>query len=99
MVALLGGFAWLLTREHLSWRLAILALVFITKEVNWHTHALDVLAFPGWIDWLLRWSYVQYLFVVLLGTIVGDVLFGISMVMVVISGVDYLVKGKKYLKG
>ena len=32
-------------------------------------------------------------------TIVGDVLFGISMVMVVISGVDYLVKGKKYLKG
>lgn len=74
LVALLGGFAWLLTRERLSWRLAILALVFITKEVNWHTHALDVLAFPGWIDWLLRWSYVQYLFVVLLGTIVGDVL-------------------------
>ncbi len=74
LVALLGGFAWLLTRERLSWRLAILALIFITKEVNWHTHALDVLAFPGWIDWLFRWSYVQYLFVVLLGTVIGDIL-------------------------
>ena len=32
-------------------------------------------------------------------TVIGDILLGISMVMVVISGVDYLVKGKKYLKG
>ena len=32
-------------------------------------------------------------------TIVGDVLLGISMVMVAYSGVDYLIKGKKYLKG
>lgn len=72
MVALLGGFAWLLTRERPVWRLVILAVIFITKEVNWHTHALDVLAFPDWIEWLFRWSYAQYLFVVLLGTIVGD---------------------------
>ena len=32
-------------------------------------------------------------------TIAGDVLLGISMVMVAYSGVDYLIKGKKYLKG
>ena len=32
-------------------------------------------------------------------TIIGDVLLGISMVMVVVSGVDYIIKGKKYLKG
>ena len=32
-------------------------------------------------------------------TIIGDVLLGISMVLVAYSGVDYLVKGKKYLKG
>ena len=32
-------------------------------------------------------------------TIIGDVLLGISMVMVAYSGVDYLVNGKKYLKG
>ena len=74
LVALLGGFSWLLTRKRLWLRLVILAVVFITKEVNWHTHALDVLAFPGWIDWLFRWSYVQYLFVVLLGSVVGDIL-------------------------
>ena len=78
MVALLGGFAWLLTRERLIWRLAILALIFVTKEVNWHTHALDILAFPDWIEWLLRWSYAQYLFVVLLGTIIGDIIMQVS---------------------
>ena len=32
-------------------------------------------------------------------TIIGDVLLGISMVLVAYSGVDYLIKGKKYLKG
>lgn len=32
-------------------------------------------------------------------TIIGDVLFGICVIMTVISGVDYLVKGKMYLKG
>ncbi|MBO4604910.1 MAG: DUF5009 domain-containing protein [Bacteroidales bacterium] len=78
LVALLGGFAWLLTRGRLAWRLVILAVVFITKEVNWHTHALDVLAFPDWIDWLFRWSYVQYLLVVLIGTVIGDILMAAS---------------------
>lgn len=32
-------------------------------------------------------------------TIIGDVLFGICVIMTIISGVDYLVKGKMYLKG
>ena len=32
-------------------------------------------------------------------TIIGDVLLGISMVLVAYSGVDYLIKGKQYLKG
>ena len=32
-------------------------------------------------------------------TIIGDVLFGICVIMTIVSGIDYLVKGKKYLKG
>lgn len=32
-------------------------------------------------------------------TIIGDVLFGICVIMTIVSGVDYLIKGKKYLKG
>lgn len=32
-------------------------------------------------------------------TIIGDVLLGICVIMTVISGIDYLVKGKMYLKG
>ena len=32
-------------------------------------------------------------------TIIGDILFGICVIMTVVSGVDYLLKGKQYLKG
>ena len=32
-------------------------------------------------------------------TIIGDVLFGICVIMTIVSGIDYLFKGKKYLKG
>jgi len=32
-------------------------------------------------------------------TIIGDVLFGICVIMTLVSGIDYLIKGKKYLKG
>lgn len=32
-------------------------------------------------------------------TIIGDILFGICVIMTIVSGVDYLIKGKQYLKG
>ncbi len=32
-------------------------------------------------------------------TIIGDILFGICVIMTIISGIDYLLKGKHYLKG
>ncbi len=32
-------------------------------------------------------------------TVIGDVLFGICVIMTIVSGVDYLIKGKQYLKG
>ena len=32
-------------------------------------------------------------------TIIGDVLFGICVIMTIVSGIDYIIKGKKYLKG
>ena len=32
-------------------------------------------------------------------TIIGDVLFCICVIMTIVSGIDYLIKGKKYLKG
>ena len=32
-------------------------------------------------------------------TIIGDVLFAICVIMTIVSGVDYLIKGKQYLKG
>ena len=32
-------------------------------------------------------------------TVIGDILFGICVIMTIVSGVDYLIKGKQYLKG
>ena len=32
-------------------------------------------------------------------TIIGDVLFDICVIMTIVSGIDYIIKGKKYLKG
>ena len=32
-------------------------------------------------------------------TIIGDILFGICVIMTIVSGIDYLIKGKQYLKG
>ena len=75
LVALAGGFAWLLTREKPVWRLALLLLVAVLKEVCWQAPGvLRPLAFPHWIDWLFNWRYLQYLVVVLLGTFAGDII-------------------------
>ena len=32
-------------------------------------------------------------------TVIGDILFGICVIMTIVSGVDYLIMGKQYLKG
>lgn len=32
-------------------------------------------------------------------TVIGDILFGICVIMTIVSGVDYLIKGKQFLKG
>lgn len=32
-------------------------------------------------------------------TIIGDILFAICVIMTIVSGIDYLIKGKQYLKG
>jgi len=75
LVALVGGFAWLITREKPVWRLALLVVVAALKEVSWQAPGtLGMMNFPHWIDWLLNWRYLQYLVVVLLGTFAGDIL-------------------------
>lgn len=81
LIALLGGFIWLLTRKRIGWRILILVLVIGIKELTWQTkgtdfHAtcLDPLAFPDSISWLFSWGYIQYLVVCILGTMVGDIL-------------------------
>lgn len=74
MLALLGGFTWLITRDKLWLRAVLLLLVCALKEICWHTEILKGLAFPNEISWLLSWKYAQYIVVLMIGMTAGDIL-------------------------
>ncbi len=73
-VYVFGSLIWLATRHRLLLRLGILGLLLALRLA--HTE-------PGWIEWLwnaspvpwlYKMTYLQYLFIVLPGTLVGDLL-------------------------
>ena len=76
-MAVIGSFCWWATRNNLLLRLGILGILFAIRLSNMPT------ATPGWVHDLWTWSpapwiyqlyYCQYLFIVIPGTIVGDML-------------------------
>jgi predicted acyltransferase len=73
-VAVSGGFVWLATRNRLDWRVGILAFLLALRLTQ---------ALPGWGQWawnLSPWPWLgtvyfqQYLFIVIPGTLAGDLL-------------------------
>lgn len=73
-VALVGGVIWLITRENIPLRLGILAL-FLALRLGYVE--------DGWVKWIWNSSpapwlfqvrFLQYLFLVIPGTIIGDLL-------------------------
>jgi predicted acyltransferase len=73
-VAVSGSLIWLATREKLDWRIGILAFLFALRLCQ---------SLPGWGQWLWNLSpapwigtvyFQQYLFIVIPGTIAGDLL-------------------------
>jgi len=73
-MAVFGAFAWLLTRNRLLLRLGILGVLIAIRLAH---------SEPGWVSWLwdatpapwiYKLYYLQYLFIVLSGTIAGEVL-------------------------
>ena len=73
-VAVSGSFIWLATRNKLDWRIGILAFLFALRLAQ---------SIPGWGQWLWNLSpapwigtvyFQQYLFIIIPGTIAGDLL-------------------------
>ncbi|MDZ7342810.1 MAG: DUF5009 domain-containing protein, partial [candidate division KSB1 bacterium] len=73
-MAVFGSLVWLCTRNRLLMRLSLLGLLLGFRLANPE---------PGWVHWLWNFSpapwiyklyYLQYLFIVIPGTIVGDLL-------------------------
>ena len=74
LLALLGGFIWLISRGSWIIRAVIFVLICALKELSWHSGCLDWAAIPSGIDWLISWKYAQYLVILLIGMSVGDLL-------------------------
>ncbi len=72
--SLFGSLLWLITRSRRSWRLGALALLLALRL----SATADGWAAAVWngspVPWLFRVEYLQYLFVIVPGTIAGDFL-------------------------
>ncbi len=76
-MAVFGALAWMLTRDNLLLRLGVLGIVFAIRLSNlpepaegWVHELWQVSPFP----WIFRLYYLQYLSIVIPGTIAGDLL-------------------------
>lgn len=75
-MAVVGSFVWILTREHLLTRLGILGLLMAIRLSN------IPVGIEGWVNDIWKWTpipwmytlyYQQYLFIVIPGTILGEI--------------------------
>lgn len=72
--ALSGSLLWLVTRSRQSWRLGALALLLALRLSATGEGWIAALWNGSPIPWLFRVEYLQYLFIVIPGTIAGDLL-------------------------
>ncbi len=72
--ALFGSLVWLFTKNNILVRIGILAILLAFRlsheEVGWIKEIWDFTPFP----WLYKFYYLQYLFIVIPGTIIGDII-------------------------
>jgi predicted acyltransferase len=77
-MAVFGAFTWIITRDNLLLRLGLLGVLMAIRMSNMPA------GIEGWVNDIWRWSpipwmytlyYQQYLFIVIPGTILGDMIF------------------------
>lgn len=78
-MAVFGSLAWILTRNHLLPRLGILGILLAIRLSNmptqlggWVTEIWNWS--PWWLSWIYKLYYLQYLCIVIPGTIAGDLI-------------------------
>lgn len=74
-IALFGGLIWMFTRKSLKLRWIVLFAIGGIKFLSAHIpQALEWVPQFTSVSWIFRWKFLQYLFVAVSGSIVGDML-------------------------
>jgi len=72
--ALAGSIVWLLTRSQWKWRLSVLVLLLALRLSAMNSGWVETVWNIAPLPWLFRFEYLQYLFIVIPGTIAGDLI-------------------------
>ncbi len=74
-LVLWGGLVMLLTRNKPMVRIALLCiLVFFKFVADCNSRFMDCFPEPEWLSWLFRWSFLQYLVIIIPATLIGDLM-------------------------
>lgn len=94
-IALFGGLIWMFTRNNLKLRWTVLFAIGGIKFLSAHVpQSLEWAPQFASVAWIFRWKFLQYLFVSVAGSIVGDLLLSHSK-----SGKSLDIDGKHVAAG
>ena len=75
VIAITGGLIWMFTKDNLRLRWLIILLVGAFKALDSYIpQTLDFVPSCSCISWFVNWEWLQYLLIVLPGSIVGDMI-------------------------
>lgn len=75
VIAITGGLIWMFTKDNLRLRWLIILLVGAFKALDSYLpQTLDFVPSCSCISWFFNWEWLQYLLIVLPGSIVGDMI-------------------------
>ncbi len=76
-MAVFGSLIWLITQKSVMLRLGIMGIylaIRITSDVSGPNWVRELYLFPKSFDWIYAMGFLKYLFIVIPGTIIGDML-------------------------
>ena len=95
VIAITGGLIWMFTKDNLRLRWLIILLVGAFKALDSYLpQTLDFVPSCSCISWFFNWEWLQYLLIVLPGSIVGDMILAHSR-----SGEKVLISNKQVAGG
>lgn len=74
-VAVFGGLIWMFTKDNMKLRWGVLLLIALIKGLSSYApETLDWVPELAGIGWFFSWKFLQYLFIAIAGSVVGDML-------------------------